>query len=426
MKTRFRLILTGLTALALLLSACTVPGGQNLGEVRSTHQRVADPQVPTEDLAALTAGERAFALDLYQQLRTTEGNLFYSPYSITLALAMTYAGARNQTETEMAQTMHYDLAQTALHPAFNGLDQALMSRAENIPAEQGDGFTLSVANALWGQVDYAFQAEFLDLLAENYGAGMQTVDYANDAEGARQLINQWVADETRDKIKDLLQPGAVDALTRLVLTNAIYFKAGWINTFDETLTAEAPFYKLDGSTANIPMMHINEGFGYLAEDGFQAIELPYVGGDVSMVVLLPDEGQFEAFEAGLNAAQLDSIMTQMGYEQINLALPKFKIESEFGLGDALQAMGMTQAFSPEADFSGMTGNRDLHIGAVIHKAFVDVNETGTEAAAATAVIMELTMAPAEPINVTVDRPFLFMIYDRPTGTILFMGRVVEP
>ncbi|HNT53973.1 MAG TPA: serpin family protein [Anaerolineaceae bacterium] len=426
MKTTFRLMFVGLAALTLLLSACTAPGGQTLGEVRSTHQRVADPQVPALDLAALTAGERAFALDLYQQLRTTEGNLFYSPYSITLALAMTYAGARNQTETEMAQTMHYDLAQTALHPAFNGLDQALMNRAANIPTDQGDGFTLSVANALWGQVDYAFQAEFLDLLAENYGAGMQTVDYANDAEGARQLINQWVADETRDKIQDLLQPGAVDSLTRLVLTNAIYFKAGWANTFEQRLTADAPFYKLDGSTVNIPMMHANEGYGYLAGNGFQAVELPYVGGEVSMMVLLPDEGQFEAFESGLNAAQLNEIIAQMGYEQLDLALPKFKVESEFGLGDALQAMGMTQAFSPDADFSGMTGNRELHIGAVVHKAFVDVNEIGTEAAAATAVIMELTMAPAEPVSVTVDRPFLFLIYDNPTGTILFMGRVVAP
>jgi serpin B len=404
----------------------TIPE-QPQGEVsfiaQSDRPRSTAPASALADQPQLVTGNSAFALDLYQALRSQPGNLFYSPYSISLALAMTYAGARGETETEMADVLHFTLPQDKLHAAFNGLDVQLNREVEG----EEQSFQLNIANSIWGQQNFAFQPDFLDTLAVNYGAGLRLVDYAADPEAARQQINAWVEDETQDKIKDLIPAGALDPLTRLVLANAIYFKAAWQNQFEQNNTEDAPFTLLDGSQVDVPTMRQSEGMNYAAGDGWQAVELAYEGGRQSMLILLPAEGQFEAFEASLNTARLDDILNAMEWTTVELALPKFSFESEFELNRALAELGMPVAFDAErADFSGMTGESNLYISDVIHKAFVDVNEEGTEAAAATAVIMRLESMPIDPVQMQVDHPFIFMIRDNETGSILFTGRVVNP
>ena len=385
-----------------------------------------NPDASPEDLSELADGNVAFAFDLYRTLRSKDGNLFFSPHSISTALAMTYAGAAGDTARQMAATLHFTLPADRLHPALNAFALDLQARAEQ--DVEGTPFELRIANSLWGQDGFPFLAAFLDLLAENYGAGMRLVDYQTDPEGARNAINDWVSDETHDRIKDLIPQGVIDAMTRLVLANAIYFKAGWLNPFEETATGPEPFHLLDGSAVEIPMMHQSESYEYVTGDGYKAIELPYRHGNTSMLILLPDEGQFEAVEAQLNAEMMMDLLARMTHGQVNLGLPKFTYESEFNLNQALIDLGMTDAFDPgRADFSGMDGARDLYISDVLHKAFVSVDEQGTEAAAATAVIMELTSAPmGEPITFTVDRPFIYLIRDQQSGTILFLGRVMNP
>jgi serpin B len=392
----------------------------------SDKPRNLSPAASAHDLTELADGNAAFAFDLYHTLRGEGGNLFFSPYSISTALAMTYAGSAGETASQMAATLHFTLPAESLHPALNAYALDLQARAEQ--ATEGTPFELSIANSLWGQQGFPFLPEFLDLLAENYGAGMRLVDYESDPEGARKAINDWVSDETREKIKDLIPQGAIDAMTRLVLANAIYFKAGWLNPFEETATAPGPFHLLDGSEVEIPMMQQSESYGYVIGDGYRAIELPYRNGNTSMLIILPDEGQFEAVEEQLSPAMMTDLLGRMTYGPVNLSVPKFTYESEFNLNDALIALGMTDAFDPgRADFSGMDGARDLYISDVLHKAFVSVDEEGTEAAAATAVIMSLTSAPmGEPITFTIDRPFIYMIRDQQTGTILFLGRVLDP
>jgi len=378
------------------------------------------------DLAALVDGNNAFAFDLYGALKGTQGNLFYSPYSISQALAMTYAGARDTTEKEMADTLHFILPQDRLHPAFNSLDQQLKARGQGAKGKDGKGFRLNIVNAIWGQAGYSFLADYLDLLAQNYGAGLRTLDFRTAPEISRQTINKWVADQTEQRITDLIPPGGIDPLTRLVLTSAIYFNAAWANNFEKNLTQPAPFHLLDGSTVDVPMMRQAERLGYAAGEGYQAVSLPYDGRELEMIVLLPDGGKFAEFEKSLDAGRAGSIIKDIVPKQVALSLPRFKFESEFSLGNVLADMGMPVAFSSQADFSGMTGNHELSISRVVHKAFVGVDEAGTEAAAATAVIMRATAMPVTPQEVTIDRPFIFLIRDIQTGSVIFVGRVVNP
>jgi len=390
-------------------------------------EREASPQVAEADLQDLAAGNSAFAFDLYQALRAEDGNLFFSPYSISVALAMTYAGARDETERQMADTLHFSLPQERLHPASNGLDLELAKRGEGAEGRDGEGFRLNIANALWGQVGYPFLPEFLDVLDRNYGAGMRIVDFAADAEAARLTINDWVSEQTEDRIENLIPQGVLDAATRLVLTNAIYFNAAWAHPFEQASTTDGPFYLLDGDQVTAPLMRQTESFGYAQGEGYQLVELPYSGNELSMVILLPDEGEFEAFEEALEAAGVEAMLGGVGFQQVDLTMPRFEFDAEFSLGKTLEGMGMPLAFTDDADFSGMTGQRDLFISAVIHKAFVAVDEEGTEAAAATAVAMaELAAMPSEPVEVRVDRPFVFFIRDIQTGSILFAGRVLDP
>ncbi|MFC7047172.1 serpin family protein [Halobacteriaceae archaeon GCM10025711] len=384
------------------------------------------PSVDDERLAELATGNAAFALDLHQHLAAEE-NLFLSPYSVSVALAMTYAGARGETEAQMRETLRYTLGED-VHPAFADLQAALDARAtaeDPVEDETVDAFQLSVANALWGREDYPFAEAFLALLDEFYGAGLRRADFAGDPEGERERINAWVADRTEDRIDDLLPPNALDPSTVLVLTNAIYFMAGWQFEFDPDDTADGTFTGLDGAESAVPMMRQHLRTNYARVAGAEVIELPYVGGEVSMVLMLPDEGAFEAFEAGLDAETLFGVFDALGDASGDLRLPRFEFESEVQLSTVLAEMGMPVAFSPDADFGGMVESGDgPWIDEVYHDSFVSVDEEGTEAAAATAVVMNES-APAASFDVTFDRPFLFCIRDRPTDAVLFLGRVVD-
>jgi len=394
--------------------------------LKSDKLRITNPDVPQGELAELVAGNSAFAFDLYQELRGEEGNLFYSPFSISIALAMTFAGARTTTEQAMADTMHFTLGQDGVHPAFNLLDQELAGREEPANEYADDGFKLRIANSIWGQKGYPFVQLFLDTLAENYGAGLRLLDYGADPEACRLVINDWVEDKTEGKIEDLIPPGSITELTRLVLTNAIYFKAAWNEPFKEENTAPGEFTRADGSTATVEMMNQEAGLFYAAGDGYEAVELPYDGEQLSMVLVVPAAGEFDTFEAGLTAGRIDEILDAREYKIVTLGLPKFEYDFSVKLKDALKNMGMAEAFTFSSDFTGMTAAAEkVRISEVIHKAYVGVNEAGTEAAAATAVIMEGSGMP-DHVTLTIDRPFLFLIRDVPTGTILFVGRVLDP
>ncbi len=413
--------------LALVLLAPVIASIQPAaGEVlESDKERITSPDVSPSEQALLVEGNSAFAFELYQALREQEGNLFYSPHSISVALAMTYAGARGHTAEEMAATLHFMLEQERLHPAFNWLDAELASRGEGAEGKDEEGFRLNIVNAIWGQKDYEFLTEFLDVLAENYGAGLRILDFANETEKSRLAINDWVSDQTEERIKDLIPEGILSPATALVLTNAIYFNAAWKYPFNENMTADGPFYLIDGGQVTVPMMEQTEAFGYADGEGYQAVELLYDGDELSMVILLPEDDQFEVFEEGLQAAKVSDIMSGLQLTGVTLTMPQFEFESEFNLNDTLKDMGMPAAFYGGADFSGMTGSRELYIRAVLHKAFVSVDESGTEAAAATAVVME-EEAPEPLVEVTVDRPFIFLIRDIETGAIIFVGRVLNP
>lgn len=422
-------LLVLLAALSWVLSACAGNAAQ-AQVLQADIPRQSAPAAPPADMQVLAQGNTAFALDLYQALRQEGGNLFYSPYSISLALAMTYAGARNQTEAQMARALHFDLPQERLHPAFNALDLALTGETQEAGPEEVTPFQLHIASSLWGQQDEAFLDEFLNTLAANYGAGMRLVNFAGDAEAARLTINRWISDQTAEKIQDMIPAGALDAFTRLVLANAIYFKANWLNAFPISNTQPGPFTHLDGSQEQVPMMNQLKSFQYAQGEGYQALELPYHGGEVSMVILLPDAGSFEAFESALSPALLEQIQGGMQSKQVQLSLPKFQYESRFDLAKTLKALGMPVAFTPPdgngADFSGIDGQRNLFIGDVFHKAFVAVDEKGTEAAAATVVEIQVSSAPLVEVQFNVDRPFLFLIRHNASQSILFVGRVLDP
>jgi len=375
------------------------------------------------DVKPLVSGNTQFALDLYQQIRTEPGNLFFSPYSISTALAMTYGGARGKTAAQMAQTLRFQLDEATLHPVFGHLEAILNE------IEQKGEIRLSVANALWPHVKYKFLPDYLALLEKYYGTSVTAVDYAQ-TEAARQLINKWVEKKTADKIKNLVPAGALDALTRLVLVNAIYFKGNWANQFDPDLTGINPFWLTVGESVKAPLMRQTGQYGYAERDDLQILELPYIGRDLSMVVLLPYEVDGLAkLEDSLTTENLAAWTKRLWPTNVQVFLPRFKMTYAVGLNGLLQAMGMIDAFSKNAaNFAGMDGRADwLYIGAVLHKAFVEVNEEGTEAAAATAVVMvaKSALSPPPP-TFRADHPFLFLIRENSTGSILFLGRVTNP
>ncbi|MBI2848451.1 MAG: serpin family protein [Chloroflexi bacterium] len=419
-------VLTMLVVVMLLglLGCSKTAGGQVL---QSDKPRNTSPSVRETDVDTLVDGSNNFAFDLYETLRERQGNLFYSPFSISEALAMTYAGARGDTEKSTADALGFTLPQERLHPAFNSLDLQLKQRGQGAKGKDGEGFRLHVVNALWGQKGYAFLDPFLDILAENYGAGLRILDFIAETEPSRVTINQWVSDQTEDRIKDLIPQGAISDLTRLVLTNAIYFNAAWQHPFEKSATASGPFFLLDGNQIDVPMMRQTESFSYTEDANYQAAELPYDGQELSMVIILPGAGQFKDFEESLDGELVKGIIGNLERHRVALTMPKFEYKSSFGLKQALSTLGMGVAFTTDADFSGMDGKRDLFIHDVLHKAFVSVDEAGTEAAAATAVIVGVTSVPVEPpVELKIDRPFIFLIRDMQTGSIIFVGRVLNP
>jgi len=377
------------------------------------------------DQTTVVDGNNEFAVDLYGKLRSQNGNLFFSPESVSTALAMTYAGARGDTAAEMAKTLHFTLPPDRLHPAMGALLAGLNATH--------DGYQLRLANALWAQQGYKFRDDFLQVTKSDYGAGLNQVDFSGATEAARLTINQWVEQKTEDKIKDLLKPGAVNPATRLVLTNAIYFKADWQTQFRKEATTVEDFHLAPAQTVKAPLMHRTGGYNYFSEGTFQILEIPYKSRDLSMIVFLPnDVNGLLAFEQSLTASNMQKWLSQLKpVSRVILTLPKYKVTQQFELAGVLGAMGMPTAFKlGAADFSGMTGDRELFISAVIHKAFVDVDEAGTEAAAATAVVMVGSAMrapdPTPPTEFRADHPFLFLIRDNRSGSILFMGRVADP
>jgi serpin B len=409
--------------LSIILTAC-LPSA-SLSMAKSNKSREKNPTVAEGDVASLVDGNNAFALDMYNSLRSENGNLILSPYSISLALAMTYAGARGNTESQMAQTLHFP-PQDQLHPAFNALDLALEKAPLNLNKDQ-EPMKLNIANAVWAEQTFPFQPDFLDTIALNYGAGVHLADFLNQAEPARKAINNWVSDKTKDKINDLLPKDSVGADTRMVLVNAIYFKADWFTQFEAKSTGDGAFHLLDGTEVTAKMMHEGISAPYIQGNGYQAVELDYAGETAAMDIIVPDAGNFETFESSFNKETLDGILNGMQSTSMSLGLPKFEFTKDFVLSDTLKGLGMSDAFNSDlADFSGMTGKKDLYIGNVIHKAFVAVDEKGTEAAAATAVIMEAATAIRHEVNLQIDRPFIFVIRDTVSGQILFIGRVINP
>ena len=374
----------------------------------------------TPDAVAVAGGNTSFALDLYRRLRHVKGNLFFSPYSISAALAMTYAGARGNTAAQMAQTLHFPLEGERLHEGFSALDRLLEAIQE-----RGD-VLLSVANALWPREGYAFLASYLDLVKRFYGVSITPLDFVRDTEAARIQINGWVENETQGKIKDLIPPGLLNPLVTLILTNAIYFKGNWVNQFDKKKTRENPFWLNATKAVDTPMMAQKRSFGYAATKDLQVLMLPYVGDNLSMILLLPRAiDGLSALEDALTVANLKKWTNRLRSQEVEVFLPRFKATSTFSLGGALAAMGMPDAFGA-ADFSGMTGKRDLFISVVLHKAFIEVNEEGAEAAAATAVIMRTMALNVGTPVFKADHPFIFLIRDNFSGSILFLGRMTNP
>jgi len=374
-------------------------------------------------MSEVAQGNNRFAIDLYARLREHPGNLFVSPNSISTALAMTYAGARAETAEQMAKTLHFSLPQDQLPPAFAALIKSLET------SDSTRGYRLNVANRLWGQRGYHYLPDFLTITRDQYGAGLAEVDFA-DSERSRQMINSWVSEHTQGKIENLIPTGVLNALTRLVLTNAIYFKGDWSAPFTKAATQDAPFFVKAEEKTPVPLMQRKGSYRFWSGDGLKVVDLPYAKGDLSMIVILPDAiDGLPALEAKLSEQNMATWLTGLKSQTVLVHLPRFKMSSQFSLGDVLKKMGMPLAFDRNhADFSGISSPNELFIAAVIHKAFVDVNEEGTEAAAATGVVVAMRAArvPSQPAVFRADHPFLFLIRDNRSESILFMGRVNNP
>jgi serpin B len=416
-----RRISAALLAVVLMTVACNGSGSVGLA-MAGAPRAAAD----LADAAKAGAAIDAFGFELLRAATRGDENAVLSPASIVLALAMTRPGARGETAAQIDEVLR--AAASDEHASWlNALDAALASRTGTFKDQGGKDqqVTLRIANAPFAQKDYAWNPDYLDALASRFGAGVRLVDYATATEAARKAINGWVDEQTERRIPELLEPGVLDDLTRLVLVNAIYLKAAWQTAFPESATGAQPFTRVDGSSIDVPTMHLQEGFLYAAGDGWRAVELPYVGGSLAMTIIVPDD--ISTFQADLDGEAFAAIIGALDARTVDLWLPKFGIETKTDLATILAAMGMPDAFNPSlADFSGMTAQERLYISAVIHQANIDVDEKGTTAAAATAVVLRAVSAPDEPVTLRVDRPFLFALRDIQTGAILFLGRVVEP
>lgn len=397
----------------------------NVRLVEADIPRDSRPESSGSDLRALISADSGFAFDLYHALGREQANLFLSPFSIASDMAMTYAGAHGQTAKEMAAVLHLPFEGDRLHAARNSLDLAILR-----PLDPGAQHRLQrrAANSLWVQTGVDLRRAFLITLARNYGAGVRTVDFAHAPETARRAINEWIEDTTQGRVRDLIGQGMIDERTRLLLANAVHFKALWAQTFH--YTNDEPFYDIDGSTQTVAMMHTLESFAYAAGKGYRAISLPYRAG-ASMLVIVPERGGFDEVERQLNQSFLAQVRRELNVGTVDLGFPRFHMTSRFSLRQVLGSLGMSSAFAPPrgssgADFTGMTHQGELFIHHHIHHGWIAVDEKGTEAGAATVGFVSVG-GPGEPaVRLVVDRPFFFAIEDDRTQVLLFVGRLVKP
>ena len=423
------LLLAGLIVIGCIAAGCTDTPQTTSGQSAPPAGQET-PGPVAEGTGNVSAGNNRFAADLYRHLASDPGNagknIFFSPYSISSALAITYEGARGTTADEIGSVLHLPQNETLRRAGFAGLDAVLNDGDET--------YTLRTANALWAEETYPFLPGYVDTAARRYGANVTNLDFIGDTETSRETINRWVEEKTENKIRDLLPPGSVNPMTRLVITNAIYFKGTWVKQFDPAETTDEEFKVAPGETVRVPMMHRTDEdaiYGYAETGTLQALRMPYAHGngtELSMLVLLPRDDNLTAAEEALDAGTLADIRESLADRRVRVVFPKFTLETTYSLPQALAAMGMPTAFSGDADFSGMDGTDMLFISEVVHKAFVDVNEEGTEAAAATGVVMNIKSAPGGDTTPVfrADHPFVFLIVEEDTGTILFAGRVVNP
>jgi len=423
------LIFSGISilALALILVGLTAAGTAPQTTTSISGEPVAGDAHPNtlDGAGNVAAGNNRFAFDLYRRLATDPayagGNLFFSPYSISSALAITYEGARGTTADEIGAVLHLPTNDTLRREGFAALNAALNRGSGN--------YTLRTANALWAEETYSFLPDYIDVAARWYGANVTNLDFIENPEGSRETINRWVEERTEDRIPDLLPPNSIDPLTRLVITNAIYFKGTWAKQFDANETREEEFRVGPGKTVTVPMMQRTGGdaaYPYAETETLQVLEMPYAhesGNGLAMLVLLPKEDSLTAAEEALDAERLAGLRESLIAQNVRISFPKFTFDVGYSLPPALAAMGMPTAFADDAaDLSGMDGTKDLFITGVFHTAFIDVNEEGTEAAAATGVIAGRGVTPV----FRADHPFVFLIVEKDSGAILFMGRVVNP
>jgi len=418
----FTIIIIGLVVLAVGIFLFE-QGNFSIPWLNPTSPRV---KINPEDVSNVVEANNEFALDFYYHLKDKEdGNIFFSPHSISSALAMTYEGARGETAEEMRSVFYFPDDDNLRRIEYAGMFDEIN--------KEGKEYKFHTANALWAEKDYQFLNEYFNIVEENYGGKVTNLDFKKNAEKARITINNWVEEKTNNKIKDLIPPGMVNSLTRLVLTNAVYFKGDWVRQFNEDDTKDHDFRISKNNIVRVPMMERTDEearFNYAENNELQILEMPYSGGELSMLILLPKNDDLEALENSLSAENLSKWKKDLKEERVKVFIPKFKFETKYFMASDLEKMGMPTAFSDSADFSGMTGKRDLEISEVIHQAFVEVNEEGTEAAAATAVVMGPTSAgPSKAPKILIfraDHPFMFLIQHNATGNILFMGRVVNP
>jgi len=423
--------------LAILFSIIAGCTGTNAEQPASPAvEKTPVEQIPTSvsglndsGIQAVTHANNRFAFDLYSRLAKKPAyagsNIFFSPFSISSALAITYEGAKGTTADEIRSVFYFPENDSLLREGFSGLNSGINT---------GDSrYSLRTANALWAEKTYPFLSGYTSTAERYYGGNTTNLDFIGQPDESRITINDWVEDKTEDKIKDLIPAGVINPMTRLVITNAIYFKGDWVRQFDKNLTTDADFRTDTGKTVRVPMMQRTDEaaeYLYAENDDVQMVSMPYDsnnGRGLSMIVLLPKGNNLTAVESSLNADTLSSLQHSATTRHVKVYFPKFTLETKYSLPETLGAMGMPTAFTGAADFSGMDGTKTLYISDVIHQAFVDVNEEGTEAAAATAVMLGRAAVTTDPVPVfRADHPFIFLIQDNYTGSILFMGRVVNP
>ncbi len=374
-----------------------------------------DSEITPERASSVVNATTQFAFDLYSEFKDKEENIFFSPYSMSVLLAMIYEGARGQTEEEMGSVLYFPEDNDTRRSDFVNIYTQINKKDKE--------YTLHTANALWAHENYQFLEEYLNLIEQYYGGKATNLDFIGETEKSRETINAWVEEQTSNKIKDLIQKGDIDQMTRLVLTNAIYFKSNWVKQFDENNTWEQDFKINSEKTVKVPMMSLTENFNYAETDELQILEMPYESEELSMHILLPKADNLDSIEASISLEKLNEWKNNFTEQEVYISIPKFKFETKYYMAETLKEMGMSTAFSSGADFSGMDGTNNLFISSVIHQAFIEVNEEGTEAAAATGGVMVIS---APSISFYANHPFIFIIQDRESGNILFLGRVIDP